>query len=91
MSQIHLETVVGPRTELEDAGLFVEWKVLDVDLAAGFVDGRRFPFDQSAVIHGGFGRQRHFEIAVGATFNQSFIEFQIDCRPSLLSQQKYLL
>lgn len=31
--RIYLEAVIGPRTELEDAGLLVEWEVLHVDLA----------------------------------------------------------
>lgn len=31
--QVYLKAVIGPRTELEDAGLLVEWEVLHVDLA----------------------------------------------------------
>lgn len=31
--RIYLEAVIGPRTELEDAGLLVEWEVFYVDLA----------------------------------------------------------
>jgi len=31
--RIYLEAVIGPRTELENAGLLVEWEVLHVDLA----------------------------------------------------------
>ena len=51
----NLESVVCPAAELEHARLLVEGEVLDIDLATGFVDGRRLPLDQPAVIHGGFG------------------------------------
>jgi len=31
--RIYLKAVIGPRTELEDTGLLVEWEVFHVDLA----------------------------------------------------------
>lgn len=63
---MHLEAVVRPRAELEDARLLVEGEVLDVDLAARLVNGRRFPLDQAAVVHRCLGGQRHLEVPVGA-------------------------
>ena len=63
----HLETVIGPTTELHDAGLFVKGEIFYIDFATGFVDGRRPPFDQAVVVDGGFGRQRHLEVSIGAT------------------------
>lgn len=46
----HLKAIVGPAAELHDAGLLVEGKVLDVDLAGAFVNGRRTPLDASRVV-----------------------------------------
>jgi len=64
--QIYLEAVIGPRTELEDAGLFVEWEVLHVDLAGRFIYGRRLPLDQSLMVDRGLRGQGHLEVAVRA-------------------------
>lgn len=60
-----LEPVVCPTAELEHARLLVEREILDIDLATRFVNGRRLPLNQPAVVHGGFGRQRHLKVAVG--------------------------
>ena len=60
----NLKSVVGPRSELEHARLFVKGKILDIDLATGFVDGRRFPLDQTVVIHRRFSGKRHLKIAI---------------------------
>ena len=40
----------------------------DIDLATGFVDSRRLPLNQPAMVHGGFGRQRHLKVAIGTIF-----------------------
>ena len=66
----HLESIVGPRAKLENTRLFVEGKVLDVDFATRFVDGRRFPFDETSVVHGRFGRQSHLKVTVRAASKQ---------------------
>ena len=62
----HLETVVRPTTEFQDARLLVEGEVLDVDLAARLVNGGRLPLDQAAVVHGRLRGQRHLEVPVRA-------------------------
>ena len=64
VAQIHLKSVVGPAAKLEDARLFVKGKIFDVNLATRLVDGRRFPFNQSRVVHCRFGGQGHFKIAI---------------------------
>ena len=48
----NLEPIVCPRPKLHHASLFVEGKIFDVDLARGFIDGRRFPLDQPVVPQG---------------------------------------
>ena len=60
-----LESVVCPTAKLEHARLFIEWEILDIDLATRFIDGRRLPLNQPAIVHGGFGRQRHLKVAIG--------------------------
>ena len=60
----HLETVIGPTTEFHDARLFVKGEILYIDFATRFVDGGRFPLDQTVVVHRGFGRQRHLEVSI---------------------------
>lgn len=64
--RIYLEAVIGPRTELEDAGLLVEWEVLHVDLAGWLIYGRRLPLDQSLMVDRGLRGQGHLEVAVRA-------------------------
>lgn len=64
MPQIHLESIIGPAAEFEDARLLIEREVLDVDLTAGFVDGRWLPLDQASVIHRRFSGQRYLEISI---------------------------
>ena len=75
----YLKTVVGPRSKFEDARLLIEWEVLNVDLARGFVDRRRFPLDQAVVVHRRFRRQRHFKVAIGAAIhsNNSVVKYPI--------------
>lgn len=63
---VYLEAVVGPRTELEYAGLLVEGEVLDVDFAGGLVYRRRLPLDQALVVDGGLRGQGHLEVSVRA-------------------------
>lgn len=60
----YLESVIGPRAELHDAGLLVERKVLDVDLTRGFVDSRRAPLHAPRVIQRRLCRQRHLKVPV---------------------------
>ena len=64
--QVYLKAVIGPRTELEDAGLLVEWEVLHVDLAGWLINGRGLPLDQSLMVDGGLRGQGHLEVAVRA-------------------------
>lgn len=51
----YLEAVVSPTTKFEDAGLLVEGKILDIDLARALVNGGGFPFDEALVVDGGLG------------------------------------
>ena len=62
----YLEAVVGPRTELEYAGLLVEGEVLDVDFTGGLVYRRWLPLDQALVVDGGLRGQGHLEVSVRA-------------------------
>lgn len=64
--QVYLKAVIGPRTELEDTGLLVEWEVLHVDLAGWFINGGGLPLDQSLMVDGGLRGQGHLEVAVRA-------------------------
>lgn len=64
--QVYLKAVIGPRTELEDTGLLVEWEVLHVDLAGWLINGRGLPLDQSLMVDGGLRGQGHLEVAVRA-------------------------
>lgn len=62
----YFETIIRPATKFEDAGLFVERKILNIDLTRGFVNSRWFPLDQALVVDGSFGSKCHFEVAVRA-------------------------
>lgn len=62
----HHVSVVSPRSKLHGTRLLVEREVLDVYLAEGFVDGRRFPHDFSRVVQYRFRHNRHLVIAIGA-------------------------
>lgn len=62
----YLEAVIRPTTELEHAGLFVEWEILDVNLARGFVDGRWLPFHQPLVVDGSLGGEGYLEVTIRA-------------------------
>ena len=44
VAQVHLVPVVGPGTELHDAGLLVKGEVFHVHFARAMVDRRGFPF-----------------------------------------------
>lgn len=59
-------SVVCPRTELHEACLLIEGKVLDVDFTEGFVDGGRFPNDFARMMKNRFGHYCHFVVAIGA-------------------------
>ena len=61
---VHLVAVIRPTTELHDAGLFVKREILYIDFARRFVDRRWLPLDQTVVVDGGLGRQRHFEVPI---------------------------
>lgn len=67
----YLEAVICPTTEFEDAGLLVERKILDVDLARRLVYGRRLPLDQTLVIDGGLGGQGYLKVAVRAAMQST--------------------
>lgn len=62
----HHVSVVSPRSKLHGTRLLVEREVLDVYLAEGFVNGRRFPHDFSRVVQYRFRHYRHLVIAIGA-------------------------
>lgn len=62
----HLKTIVGPRAELHNARLLVEWEVFNIDFARRFVNGGRAPLDAARVVERRLRRQRHLEVAVGA-------------------------
>lgn len=62
----YLKSVVCPATKLENARLFIKWKVFDVDLARALVNCRRFPFDQPLIVDGSLGGKSHFEVSVRA-------------------------
>ena len=62
----HHVTVVGPRAELHEALLLVEREKFHIDLAGGFVYGRRVPRDLSGKVQYGLGHDRDLVIAVGA-------------------------
>lgn len=47
---VNLEAIVGPRAQLQDAGLDVVGKILDVDGTRRLIDGRRLPQDLSGVV-----------------------------------------
>lgn len=47
--------VVSPRSEFHEATLLVEWKPFDIHLAAGLVDGRWIPVDQTRMMDSSFG------------------------------------
>lgn len=64
--QIYLKAVIGPRTELEDAGLLVEWEVLDVDFTGRFIYRWWLPLDQALMVDGGLRGQGHLEVSVRA-------------------------
>ena len=48
----NLKPIIGPGPKLHDAGLLIEGKIFDVNLARRFVDGGRFPLYQPVVPQG---------------------------------------
>lgn len=64
--EIYLIPVVRPRPEFHKAGLLIERKVPDVDLAGRFEDRRGCPDDSSGVMQHGFGHCRYNVLAIGA-------------------------
>ena len=62
----HRVSVRSPRPKLHVARLFVEWKVLDVNFAKGFVNGGRFPRDGTVVAQDRFCHDGYFVVAIGA-------------------------
>ena len=69
----YLEAVVGPATELHDAGLLVEREILDVHLTGRMINGRRFPLNQSGVEQGGLRGQRHFKVTISTERKSALI------------------
>ena len=61
---MYLQAVMGPGTELHEAGLRVKGKVADVDFAVGFENGGRVPFDVAVVVQYGLGHGGHYVLAV---------------------------
>jgi hypothetical protein len=68
-------SVIGPGAEFHEAGLLVEGKVLDVNLAEGLVNGRRLPRDLARVVEDGLGHYGHLVVAVGAAKTTHIISF----------------
>ena len=73
----HHETVVGPRSELEEALLIVEGEELDVDVAGRLVDGRRVPHDLAGVVQLRFRHDSHLVVAVGTAERQREREIKL--------------
>lgn len=66
MTPPYLKPVVGPRAELHNARLLVEWEKFDVNFAGGLVNGGRTPLDAARVVKRRLRRQSHLKVAVGA-------------------------
>lgn len=64
-------TIVGPGAELHEAGLLVEWEVLNVDLAEGLVDGWWLPQHLARVVQDGLRHDGHLIITVGTGTNKN--------------------
>ena len=90
---VYLRSVVSPRAEFHVARLLVEREVLDVDLAEGFVNSRRFPLDGAVVAQDGFGHDGHFVITVGAASgNKVIVIITANCwRPDPAIDARHLL
>ena len=86
-----MESIVGPASELHDAGLLVEGEVLDVHLAGRVVNGRWPPLHEPGVEQRGLGRQGHLEVAVGATETEPEVEERLTQRPLILSKSLGLI
>lgn len=65
-SYSYLESIVRPTTEFENAGLFVKRKILNVNFTGGLVNGWWLPLDQTLMVDGGLGGQRHLKVPVRA-------------------------
>lgn len=65
----NLEAIVCPTAQFEHASLYVVREKLHVDGAGAFVDRRRLPDHQAAVVDGGFCHQSHFIVTVCAVKN----------------------
>ena len=60
----HLKPIIGPGTELHDACLLIEGKILYVYFARGLINGRRFPLHQSVVPQSGLRGQGYLKISI---------------------------
>lgn len=47
---LYLNAIVSPRAKFHVAALLVKWEILHVDLARGFVNGRRLPYHFAGVL-----------------------------------------
>ena len=76
-SSPNLKPIIGPGPKLHDTGLFVEGKILDVDLAGRFVDGRGLPLHQPVVPQGRLRCQCYLKITVRAEKGKKQVRRQI--------------
>ena len=60
----NLESVIGPRPDLEEAGLRVVREILDVHETGRLVNGRRHPMDQARVVDGRLCHEGDLVVAV---------------------------
>lgn len=60
----YVVSVVGPGSELHEAALSVEWKILDIYLARALIDGRRIPHDATCAVDDGLCHDSHLVVAV---------------------------
>ena len=64
--QVHLVTVIRPRTKLHEALLHVKGEILHIDRTVGFVDNGRLPDDFSSMIHCCFCLESDNKVAICA-------------------------
>ena len=62
---------MGPRAKLHPAQLLVEWKVLDINLAAGLINGWRVPQHLSRIMQNCFGHDGHLVVAIGTELEKN--------------------
>ena len=62
----NLESVIGPRPDLEEAGLGVVREILDVHETGRLVNGGRHPMDQAVEVDGRLRHEGDLVVAVRA-------------------------